>query len=123
MPELPAAVLSPSIPESLPVTASAAATEEGLAQEFNTLDAQRESGESYVKSKISAGWEVIAQHYGDGGYSGGKMARPALNRLMADVKAAQIDCVIVYKVDRLRRSLLAFSRRMEVFDEHQVAFV
>lgn len=98
-------------------------TEEGLEQEFNTLDAQRESGEAYVKSQVSAGWVVLSTAYDDGGYSGGNMDRPALKRLMSDVKAGLVDCVVVYKVDRLSRSLLDFSRIMEVFDEHQVAFV
>ncbi len=98
-------------------------TEEGLEQEFNSLDAQRESGEAYVKSQVGEGWECLATQYDDGGYTGGNMDRPALKRLLADIKAGLIDCVIVYKVDRLSRSLLDFSRMLEVFDQHQVAFV
>ena len=98
-------------------------TEEGLQQEFNSLDAQRESGESYVASQRHEGWVCVATRYDDGGYSGGNLDRPALRRLMADIEAGRIDCVVVYKVDRLSRSLLDFSRMMEVFDRHHVAFV
>lgn len=83
-------------------------TEEGLDQEFNTLDAQRESGEAYIKSQAHEGWECLADHYDDGGFTGGNMDRPALQRLMADIEAGRIDCVVVYKVDRLSRSLLDF---------------
>ncbi|MGE0769289.1 MAG: recombinase family protein [Hyphomicrobiaceae bacterium] len=98
-------------------------TEEGLEQEFNSLDAQRESGEAYVKSQLHEGWECLADHYDDGGFTGGNMERPALRRLMADIAAGKVDCVLVYKVDRLSRSLLDFARMMEVFDKHHVAFV
>jgi site-specific DNA recombinase len=98
-------------------------TEEGLEQEFNSLDAQRESGEAYVKSQAHEGWELIDTPYDDGGFTGGNMDRPALRRLMADIEAGKIDCVIVYKVDRLSRSLMDFSRIIEAFDNHKVAFV
>lgn len=98
-------------------------TEEGLDQEFNTLDAQRESGEAYVKSQASEGWECLPEQYDDGGFTGGNMERPALRRLMTDIEAGRVDCVVVYKVDRLSRSLLDFARMMEVFDRHRVAFV
>jgi site-specific DNA recombinase len=98
-------------------------TEEGLDQEFNTLDAQRESGEAYIKSQAHAGWECLPDHYDDGGFTGGNMDRPALRRLMADIEAGKVDCVVVYKVDRLSRSLLDFARMMEVFEKHQVSFV
>ena len=98
-------------------------TEEGLQQEFNSLDAQRESGEAYITSQQHEGWTCLAQHYDDGGYSGGNMDRPALKRLMADVEAGRVDCVVVYKVDRLSRSLMDFGRLMEVFDKHKVSFV
>ena len=83
-------------------------TEEGLEQEFNTLDAQRESGEAYIASQKNEGWQCLPEHYDDGGFSGGNMDRPALERLLADIKAGKVDCVVVYKVDRLSRSLLGF---------------
>jgi site-specific DNA recombinase len=98
-------------------------TEEGLEQEFNSLDAQRESGEAYVKSQQHEGWECLPELYDDGGFTGGNMERPALRRLMADIEAGHVDCVVVYKVDRLSRSLLDFARMMETFDKHRVAFV
>ena len=98
-------------------------TEEGLEQEFNSLDAQRECGEAYIKSQTAEGWQCLADRYDDGGYSGGSMDRPALQRLLADIEAGKIDCCVVYKVDRLSRSLLDFAKMMEVFDRHHVAFV
>ena len=98
-------------------------TEDGLEQEFNSLDAQRESAEAYIRSQASEGWEVIPTMYDDGGFTGGNMERPGLKRLMADIEARKIDCVMVYKVDRLSRSLLDFSRIVESFDKHGVAFV
>jgi site-specific DNA recombinase len=98
-------------------------TEEGLEQEFNTLDAQRESGEAYVRSQAGEGWSCLPDRYDDGGYTGGNMERPALKRLMADIKDGKVDCVVVYKVDRLSRSLLDFARMMQVFEERKVSFV
>lgn len=98
-------------------------TEEGLEQEFNSLDAQRESGEAFIASQRHEGWELIPQHYDDGGFTGGNMDRPALKRLLADIAAGKVDCVVVYKVDRLSRSLLDFARMMEVFEQHAVSFV
>lgn len=98
-------------------------TEEGLEQDFNTLDAQRECGELFIKSQAAEGWQCLEQRYDDGGYSGGNMDRPALKRLLADIEAGKVDAVVVYKVDRLSRSLLDFARMMEVFDRHHVAFV
>ncbi|NLX98214.1 MAG: recombinase family protein, partial [Rhodopirellula sp.] len=98
-------------------------TEEGLEQEFNTLDAQRESAEAYIASQKNEGWQCLPEHYDDGGFSGGNMDRPALDRLLADIKAGKVDCVIVYKVDRLSHSLLDFAKIMEVFDQQHVAFV
>ncbi|RMH24445.1 MAG: recombinase family protein [Planctomycetota bacterium] len=95
-------------------------TEEGLEQDFNSLDAQRESGEAYVKSQ---GWASLPDRYDDGGFSGGNTERPALKRLMADIEAGRIDCVVVYKVDRLSRSLMDFSRLMETFERVGVSFV
>lgn len=98
-------------------------TEEGLDQDFNTLDAQREAGEAYIKSQMHEGWECLPDHYDDGGFTGANMERPALRRLLADIESGKVDAVIVYKVDRLSRSLLDFSRIMEVFDKRQVSFV
>src|SRR5258708_34864 len=83
-------------------------TEEGLEQEFNSLDAQRESAEAYVKSQAHEGWTCLPERYDDGGFTGGNMDRPALRRLLADVNAGTIDAIVVYKVDRLSRSLLDF---------------
>jgi site-specific DNA recombinase len=98
-------------------------SEEGLELEFNSLDAQRESAEAFIKSQAHEGWLCVPQQYDDGGFTGGNMDRPGLKRLMADIASGQIDCVVVYKVDRLSRSLLDFSRMMEVFDRHGVSFV
>ena len=98
-------------------------TEEGLEQEFNSLDAQRASGEAYIASQKHEGWVCLPEVYDDGGFSGGSMVRPALKRLMDDIAAGKIDCVVVYKVDRLSRSLLDFTRIMETFDKHGVSFV
>jgi site-specific DNA recombinase len=98
-------------------------TEEGLDQEFSSLDAQRESGRAYIKSQASLGWTCVPQRYDDGGFTGGNMERPALHRLLADIQAGQIDCVVVYKVDRLSRSLLDFARMMATFEQHRVTFV
>src|SRR5690349_13942242 len=98
-------------------------TEEGLQQEFNTLDAQRESAEAFVRSQAAEGWTCLADRYDDGGFTGGNVERPALQRLLADIAAGQVDCVVVYKVDRLSRSLLDFARLMDTFDQHRVAFV
>ena len=98
-------------------------TEEGLEQEFNSLDAQRESGEAYIKSQASEGWECLPTRYDDGGFTGGNMDRPALQRLLADIEAGKIDSIVVYKVDRLSRSLLDFAKMVETFDRHHVSFV
>jgi hypothetical protein len=98
-------------------------TEDGLEQEFNSLDAQRESGEAYIKSQAHEGWDCVPDQYDDGGFTGGNMDRPALRRLIADIEAGKVDCVVVYKVDRLSRSLLDFARMLEIFERHRVAFV
>jgi site-specific DNA recombinase len=98
-------------------------TEEGLEQEFNSLDAQRESAEAFVRSQAGEGWTCLPDRYDDGGFTGGNMERPALRRLLADVEAGKVDCVIVYKVDRLSRSLLDFARMMQAFEQHKVSFV
>ncbi len=98
-------------------------TEAGLEQEFNSLDAQRESAEAFIKSQTHEGWTCLPKAYDDGGFTGGNLDRPALQRLIADIEAGLVDCVVVYKVDRLSRSLLDFARLMERFDKHKVAFV
>jgi site-specific DNA recombinase len=98
-------------------------SDEGLDSEFNSLDAQREAGEAYITSQRQEGWVVLPTRYDDGGHSGATLERPALQRLLADVEAGRIDVVVVYKVDRLTRSLLDFARLIEVFDRHGVSFV
>jgi site-specific DNA recombinase len=98
-------------------------TEEGLDQEFNSLDAQREAAEAYIQSQAHAGWTALSARYDDGGYSGSNLERPALQRLLSDIRAGQIDCVLTHRVDRLSRSLLDFAKLMETFEQHQVAFV
>jgi DNA invertase Pin-like site-specific DNA recombinase len=97
--------------------------EEGLDQDFNSLDAQRESCEAYIKSQKHEGWEVIPTLYDDGGFSGGNMERPALKKLLADIESGEIDIVVVYKVDRLSRALSDFAKMVEVFDSNNVSFV
>jgi DNA invertase Pin-like site-specific DNA recombinase len=98
-------------------------TEEGLAQEFNSLDAQRESAEAYVLSQRAAGWTALPQRYDDGGYTGANLERPAMRRLQTDIAAGLVDCVVVYKVDRLSRSLLDFARLMGEFDQRGISLV
>jgi site-specific DNA recombinase len=98
-------------------------TEEGLQQEFNSLDAQREASEAFIVSQKHEGWQVITNRFDDGGYTGGNMDRPALKRLLAAVEARSVDCIVVYKVDRLSRSLLDFARIIEIFDRNGVSFV
>src|SRR5437879_2555375 len=98
-------------------------TEEGLDQEFNSLHAQRESAEAYITSQKEAGWKLVPDRYDDGGFSGGNLERPALRRLLDDIEARRVDCVLVYKVDRLSRSLLDFARLMDRFDRRSVSFV
>jgi site-specific DNA recombinase len=98
-------------------------TEHGLEQEFNSLDNQREASEAYVKSQAHEGWKLVRTRYDDGGYSGGSMDRPALKRLLDDIRARRIDVIVVYKVDRLTRSLADFAKLVELFDAHQVSFV
>jgi site-specific DNA recombinase len=98
-------------------------TEEGLEQAFNTLQAQREAAEAYIQSQRQSGWVAVAERYDDGGFSGASLERPALERLMAAIDSGSIDCVVVYKVDRLSRSLLDFARLMERFGRRGVSFV
>src|SRR3954449_1584748 len=98
-------------------------TEEGLEMEFNSLDAQRESCEAYVASQRAEGWLLVPDRYDDGGFSGGTLDRPALKRLLAEIETGKVDIVVVYKIDRLSRSLMDFLRLVEVFDKHRVTFV
>ena len=98
-------------------------SEEGLELEFNSLDAQREAAESFIASQKAEGWVTLPQRYDDGGFSGGNMQRPALENLMRDIQKQKIDCVVVYKVDRLSRSLMDFSRIMGTFDQNEISFV
>lgn len=98
-------------------------TEEGLQQDFNTLDAQRESAEAYITAHKHEGWVSLADRYDDGGYTGGNLDRPAFKRLISDVEAGRIDAIVVYKIDRLSRSLLDFARVMELLERHNVALI
>jgi site-specific DNA recombinase len=98
-------------------------SEEGLEQEFNSLDAQRAAGEAYIASQSDEGWLLVPDRYDDGGISGATLERPALKRLLADVEAGRIDCVVVYKVDRLSRSLTDFAKLVDIFERHGVSFV
>lgn len=98
-------------------------SEEGLEQEFNSLDAQREACEAYIASQKAEGWTLVPDYYDDGGVSGGTLERPALKRLLADIEAGKIDVVVVYKIDRLSRSLMDFAKLVEVFDRQSVTFV
>ena len=98
-------------------------TERGLEQEFNSLDAQREAAEAYIASQKHEGWVALPERYDDGGFSGGSMDRPALRRLLVEIEAGRVDAIVVYKLDRLSRSLLDFSRIMETLDLARVAFV
>ncbi len=98
-------------------------SEEGLEQEFNSLDAQREACLSYIASQKAEGWQAVGDWYDDGGYSGGTLERPALKRLIADIEARRVDIIVVYKIDRLSRALMDFARLVEVFDRNSVTFV
>ena len=98
-------------------------SEEGLEQDFNSLDAQREACEAYIKSQMHEGWILLEKQYNDGGYSGGTMERPAFKELLKDIENDKIDIVVVYKVDRLTRSLMDFSKIIDVFDRHETSFV
>ncbi len=98
-------------------------TDEGLDQDFNSLDAQRESCEAFIVSQKAEGWTLVRDRYDDGGFSGGTLERPALKRLLADVDAGRIDVIVVYKIDRLSRSLMDFSKLVETFDRGNVTFV
>src|SRR6187549_529660 len=98
-------------------------TDSGLDQEFNSLDAQYEAASAYIRSQAHAHWTQVRTRYDDGGFSGGSTDRPALQSLLADVKAGKISVIVVYKVDRLTRSLADFAKLVELFDAHGVSFV
>jgi DNA invertase Pin-like site-specific DNA recombinase len=98
-------------------------TEDGLEQDFNSLDAQREACEAFISSQRHEGWAALPTQYDDGGYSGGTLERPALQRLLADIRVSKVNAVVVYKIDRLSRSLLDFAKIVEVFDAYGVSFV
>jgi site-specific DNA recombinase len=98
-------------------------TEEGLQQDFNSLDAQRESAEAYIVSQKANEWVALPTRYDDGGYSGGNLDRPAFQQLIADVESDKVDCIVIYKIDRLSRSLADFARIMETFERHNVTLV
>ena len=97
--------------------------EEGLEQEYNSLDAQYDAGANYIQSQRHEGWMITPERYDDGGFTGGNLERPALKRLLADIQRGMIDVVVVYKIDRLSRSLMDFSKLVELFDKHNVTFV
>jgi DNA invertase Pin-like site-specific DNA recombinase len=115
--------MSPSLPVVRCAIYTRKSTEEGLEQSFNTLHAQRESAEAYILSHKQEGWHTVPTVYNDGGFSGASLERPALKQLLADMDAHRMDCVVVYKVDRLSRSLLDFTRLLSVFDQRGVSFV
>src|ERR1700753_1282368 len=98
-------------------------TDQGLEQDFNSLDAQYDASQAYIRSQAHAGWTLIRSKYDDGGFSGGNTERPALQRLLDDVRAGKVDIIVVYKVDRLTRSLADFAKMIELFDKHGVSFV
>ncbi len=97
--------------------------EEGLEQEYNSLDAQYDAAASYIQSQRQEGWMIVNNRYDDGGYSGGTLERPALKRLIDDIEAGRVDVIVVYKIDRLSRSLLDFTKLVKIFDDHGVTFV
>src|SRR6476620_9510097 len=98
-------------------------TEHGLELEFNSLDAQREACEAYIKSQAHEGWKAVSQRYDDPAYSGGSLERPALQQLLADIDAGRVNVIVVYKIDRLTRSLADFAKLVEIFDKKGVSFV
>src|ERR1700760_2097474 len=98
-------------------------TDQGLDQEFNSLDAQYDASQAYIRSQAHAGWTLVRGKYDDGGFSGGNTDRPGLQRLLEDVRAGRVDVIVVYKVNRLTRSLADFAKLVELFDRHKVSFV
>lgn len=117
------AVITPAAPVVRCAIYTRKSSDEGLEQAFNSLNAQRERCEDAIRSHAGQGWICLAEHFDDGGYTGGNTDRPALKRLLAWIESGSIDCVVVYRVDRLSRSLLDFARLMEMFERHKVSFV
>jgi site-specific DNA recombinase len=120
---MPKAKQSPVAPRVRCAIYTRKSTEEGLDQDFNSLDAQREAAQAYIASQQVAGWVCLPETYDDGGYSGGSMDRPALTRLLTAIRQREIDCVLIYKLDRLSRSLLDFAKMMETFEQHGASLV
>jgi DNA invertase Pin-like site-specific DNA recombinase len=120
---IPAALMPAEVRKFRCAVYTRKSTDEGLEKEFNTLDAQRESCEAYVASQRAEGWLLVPDRYDDGGFTGGTLERPALQRLLADIEASRIDIIAVNKIDRLSRSLMDFAKLVEVFDRHEVTFV
>jgi site-specific DNA recombinase len=116
-------VMDNSVPAVRCAVYTRKSTEEGLDQDFNSLHAQREAAEAYIVSQKHLGWILIPTHYDDGGFTGGNLDRPALQQLLEDIDARRVDCILVYKVDRLSRSLLDFARLVDRFDQRSVSFV
>ena len=115
-----------TVPSSKPVRCAIytrVSTDSGLDQEFNSLDAQYDAASAYIRSQAHAHWTLVRTRYDDGGFSGGSTDRPALQRLLADVRARKVQVIVVYKVDRLTRSLEDFAKLVELFDAHGVSFV
>lgn len=117
------AIAAPAAPQVRCTIYTRKSSDDGLQLEFNSLDAQREAAEAYVASQRHEGWVCLPERYDDGGFSGGTVERPGLQRMLADIRDGRVDCVVVYKVDRLSRSLLDFARIMETFENHRVSFV
>src|SRR5947209_15753295 len=113
----------PAVPKLRCAVYTRKSSEEGLEQEFNSLDAQRESCEAYIASQKPEGWVLVPDHYDDGGISGATLERPALQRLLAHIEGNRVDVIVVYKIDRLSRALMDFAKLVEVFDRNNVTFV
>ena len=113
---------TPTVPPKRCAVYCRVSSDERLDQSFNSIDAQKEAGHAFIKSQSHEGWIAVADDYEDGGFSGGNMERPALKRLMADIESGRIDIVVVYKIDRLSRSLADFARMVEIFDRSKVSF-
>src|ERR1700735_1346560 len=116
-------VPKPAIPRLRCAVYTRKSTEEGLDQEFNSLDAQREACEAYIVSQRAEGWTLVPDRYDDGGVSGATLERPALKRLLAEIERNRVDVVVVYKIDRLSRAPMDFAKLVEVFDRNEVTFV
>src|SRR3954452_7218754 len=121
--KLPDQVMPASVKKLRCAVYSRKSTDEGLDKEFNTLDAQRDACEAYVASPRAEGWVLVRDRYDDGGFSGGTLERPALRRLLADIEQGRIDVIVVYKIDRLSRSLMDFAKLVETMEAHGVTFI